>query len=364
MGYIHTDRKKITIIGAGNGGQAIAAYASIQGYSVCLFARNLKKITNIVKTKKITLIGKVNGFGYINLVTDNIKEAINYSNLIMIVTTADAHKEIANIIAPFLRNDQIIILNPGRTLGVLEFLKIFSDLKVTKKVYVGEAQTLVYACRLLDDGLVNILGIKEKVLFSSTSYYETNYILNQINLLYPCFVQANNLLHTSLENIGAIFHPCITLFNVASIERGLSFYFYRDMTTHISNFIESVDEERLNIGKAFGLNLLSVRNWVSYAYNNVGGKDLLEKLKNNPAYFDIISPSSIYSRQLLEDIPTGLLPMVELGKLANVNVDIMNSIITICSTLLMINFKKSGRTLENLGLNMLSFSDFYNKYNY
>jgi opine dehydrogenase len=355
-------KNKITIIGAGNGGQAIAAYASMHDYPVCLFNRNLEKIDDIVKTKKITLTGKINGTGNIKLVTNDIRIAVDFADIIMVVTTANAHREIASQMAPYIKRNQIIILNPGRTGGTLEFKKIFYDFNVSHQIFLGEAQTLMFACRLLDNGAVNILGSKDKVFLASDTIEKTEYIIEKIKFLFPCFLPARNLLQTSLENIGAIFHPCITIFNAAAIERGASFYFYRDITTQIAHFIKKTDEERLNIGKAFGLDLISAENWISYAYNNIKGNDLLEKLKNNPAYYDILAPASIYSRQLLEDIPTGLLPMAELGKKANVNVDIMDSIITLCSSLLMIDFRKSGRTLKSLGIDNLSIQEIIQNY--
>jgi opine dehydrogenase len=36
--------KKIAVIGAGNGGQAIAGYAALKGYEVSLFDRNEAKV--------------------------------------------------------------------------------------------------------------------------------------------------------------------------------------------------------------------------------------------------------------------------------------------------------------------------------
>jgi opine dehydrogenase len=352
----------ITVIGAGNGGQTIAAYSALRGHEVCLYNRSLEKIPNIARTSKIILKGKIDGTGIVKIVTDDIKTAVDFADILMIATTADAHREIAARIAPFLKNGQIIILNPGRTGGVFEFQKIFADLNVSRNIHLGEAQTLMYACRLLDDGLVNVIGVKEKVLFASTSRHETEYILERTGSLYPCFMPAKNILHTSLENIGAIFHPCIILFNAAAIERGNTFYFYRDITPQIVHFIEKTDEERLNIGKAFGLDLIPAEEWISYAYKDIQGTTLREKMKNNPAYHDILAPTSIFSRQLLEDIPTGILPMSELGKLAGINVDIMTSIITICGSLLNLDFRKSGRTLASIGIDHLSAAEIIKKY--
>ena len=85
------------------------------------------------------------------------------------------------------------------------------------------------------------------------------------------------------------------------------------MTPKIADFIEKFDRERLAVGKAYGIVLLSVSDWISYAYPGTPGDTLCEKMRNNPAYHDIKSPSTIFTRQLTEDIPTGVLPIMELG---------------------------------------------------
>ena len=215
---------------------------------------------------------------------------------------------------------------------------------------MAEAQTLVYACRLVKSGTVNIIGVKDKVLLSAVPASDTDYVIDRIKPAYPCFCAAENVLRTSLENIGAMFHPCVLLFNAATIERHDVFWFYRDMTPEIANFIEEFDRERLAVGKAYGIDLLSVNEWISYAYPTTQGDTLCEKMRNNPAYHDIKSPSTIFTRQLTEDIPTGVLPIMELGEAAGVNVPLLRSMVDICSKLLRIDFRKEGRTLEHLGL--------------
>lgn len=81
---------------------------------------------------------------------------------------------------------------------------------------------------------------------------------------------------------------------------------------------------------------------------------------NNPAYYDILAPSSIYTRQLMEDIPTGVLPMLELGKIAGIEMPLFESVLNICSQLLNVDFRKEGRTLEHLGLRNRSKEEILN----
>ena len=65
------------------------------------------------------------------------------------------------------------------------------------------------------------------------------------------------------------------------------------------------------------------------------------------------------SVQLTEDIPTGVLPMMELGRAAGLEMPLMNAMVDICSSPLDLDFRK-GRSLEALGLAGMSINDIIN----
>jgi opine dehydrogenase len=348
---------KITIIGAGNGGHAMAGHFAVLGHQITLYSRNLNKIESLVRYKEVNLKGELSGIGRIHKITDSIPEAIADAELIMICTTANAHKELASQMAPHIQETQMVVLNPGRTLGALEFYN--EVLRVSnKKILVGEAQSLIYACRLESEASVNIIGIKEKVLFAAYPSENTTQIINKLNSVYDCFKPVANVLITSLENIGAILHPSVIIFNAATIERGTSFYFYNDMTPKIAQFLVNLDKERIALGEALNIHLLSVSDWVSYAYKDIDGESLCDKMRNNKAYYKIKAPEKIESRLLLEDIPTGILPLTELGKIAGLEMPLMNALLAMTSGLLDTNFRQSGRTLEALGIDKMNKEDF------
>jgi len=341
---------KIAVIGAGNGGQAIAGYLGLSGYEVSLYDIDEPKIKELQCKGGIQLEGRLEGFGSVGCITTDIEKAVKGAQIIMVTTVANAHRAVAKSIAPYIEDEQVIILNPGRTCGALVFKQTLSDCGCNKRFYLGEAQTLVYACRVVENGLVNIIGVKDEVLLAGLPAADTDYILKKINPIYPSFIKADNVLRTSLENIGAMFHPCVLLFNAATIERNEVFWFYRDMTEQVAEFIEKFDAERLAVGKAYGIDLLGVKDWIKFAYKDTEGETLCERMRNNPAYHDIKSPSTIFSRQLTEDIPTGVLPIMDLGRAAGVNTPLLESMIHICEALLGQDLHNNGRNLKNLGL--------------
>jgi len=350
----------IAVIGAGNGGQALAGHLSYMGHRVRLYDRNITKVNELNQTKTIRLVGALNFEGRIEFASADIGKVIKDTELIMVATTAIAHKSLASQMAPLLKEGQVIILNPGRTCGALEFKNTLNE-QHSKNVYVAEAQTLIYACRIVRTGEVNIIGVKDRVFVSAYPASDTEFVLELIKPIFPCFYPAKNVLQTSFENVGAIFHPTVVLFNEAAIERGTTFYFYRDMTDGLARIIEEADKERLDVAAAYGLSPISAFDWVAYAYDGVEGATLCERMHNNPAYYEILAPKTIDCRQIYEDIPTGIIPLAELGRVASVPTPIFDSLITICSVLHNKNFRENGRTLNRLGLEGLTVDEIIKK---
>lgn len=351
----------VAVIGGGNGGQALAGHLAAKGLKVRLYDRNIPKVNRLNHTKLIRLTGALELEGEIEYATADLEKAILDADLIMIATTATAHRPLAAQMAPILSDGQVIVLNPGRTCGAVEFKNTLHQAGLSARVYVAEAQTLVYACRVVETGTVNIIGVKDKVLVSAFPASDTEYVLNVLKQIFSCFYPAKNVLQTSFENVGAMFHPTVVLFNEAAIERGNCFYFYRDITEGLSRMIEIADKERLTVAAAYGISPISAFDWVSYAYNGVEGNTLCERMHNNPAYYEILAPRTIDCRQITEDIPTGIIPMAELGKVAGVSTPLFDSIITMCSILLDRDFRAEGRTLARLGLQGYSVEEIIKK---
>ena len=79
------------------------------------------------------------------------------------VTTTDAHSTIARQCAPYLRDGQIILLNPGHVGGALEVRHILlEELACSARVIIAETGDLMFACRMVQEGeilsLIHISG--------------------------------------------------------------------------------------------------------------------------------------------------------------------------------------------------------------
>lgn len=343
----------VAIIGAGNGGQALAGLLASKGCNVTICDINPVVIAELDNNKTIELTGHINVKGTIDKATVNAADAIKGSELIIIVATAIAHGTLARQLAPFLEDGQTVILCPGRTGGALIFRQELERSGCSKRIYLAEAQTLLFACRLVKTGLVNIVGVKDSVRIAALPSSDTAHVIDLLDNYFSVFVPAPNVLWTSLENYGAVFHSANVIFNAAAIERGDKFYFYRDMTPQVVSFIEKIDNERINVAKAYGIQLMTASEWLDATYG-VTGNSLYERMVNNDAYKSIQAPTNIHCRQLTEDVPTGAIPIVELGKAAGVEVGTFESLVNITCNLLGDRFAHTARTLDKLGLEGLA----------
>jgi len=342
--------RRIAVLGAGSGGLAIAGALALQGHDVRLWNRSTDRIRLLIPNPIVHLQGCIEAQANLSLCTDDISAAVRNAELIFIVTTANAHRPIAIQLAQHLEAGQTILLNPGRTGGALEVRRIIKNLRPGLQLYIAEAQTLIFAARHTTHATVRIIGVKQHVPVAAFPNSDTHHVLAQITHLFPCFSQARHVLHSSFENIGAIFHPPIVLLNAALIERGQHFSFYQHMTPRVAALLTKLDQERLDLGKAYGLDLISIFDWIKYAYPDCIGETLCQRFQTNPAYSEIISPPSLYSRQLLEDLPTGLVPFVLLGQVAGLAMPLMRSMIDLGAALLDRDFWAEGRTLEHMGI--------------
>lgn len=338
------------VIGAGNGGMAMAGYLAMIGCNVNLYNRTLEHIFPLMNNPVISLTGAEVGVGKLNLVTNKIRQAIENVHIIMVTVPAMGHYDIAKEMAPYLKEGQIVVLNPGRTGGALEVYSTIRKYGCDKDIIVAEAQTFIYACRAMSSNSAHIFKVKKEVTLSSIPSNKTNYVIELLNHAYPQFTPAKDVLETSINNYGAIFHPAPSLLNSGLIERGAPFEYYTEgITPTIGKVLEKMDAERMLIGKKLKVNTLSAKDWLYESYG-AKGRNLYDTIQNNPAYKGLGSPKGLNIRYIYEDVPYSLVPMASIGRTLNIPTPTMDLIIGLSELLTGKEFNLTGRNIAKLGL--------------
>jgi opine dehydrogenase len=353
--------EKYTVLGAGHGGKAMVAHLALMGADVALWNRTFDHVSVIQKRGGIELEsaeGGPHGFAKLSLVTGDMADALAHAQVIMVVLPSSAHADIAKAAAPFLKDGQIVVLHPGRTLGALEFAKVIRDRGCTADVTVAEAETFIYASRADGPAQARIFRIKEAVPLAALPSCRNELVLKAIRCAYPQFIDGVDVLHTGLNNMGAIFHPALTLLNAGWIEHTHGDYqFYIDgVTPSVARVLEVLDRERVTVASSVGIRARTSLEWLKLAYDTEGA-DLHEAIQNQPGYYGIKAPATLNHRYIFEDVPMSLVPIASLGMRYGVSVRGMESIIRIGSIIHHTDYWRRGRTVERLGLEQWSVSE-------
>jgi opine dehydrogenase len=335
--------KNIAVLGAGHGGCAAAADLGLRGFSVRLHARNNERVEPLRRQGGIKITGVHDGLVPIDLITTNLADAVHDANLIMLVVPSVAHEFYARSLAPLLKQDQIVFLNPGHTGGGLNFVYELRQAGCSAQVKTCETVTLTYICRLVAEG--------------------QNQLYQLIKPLYPEIRQATSVLETALTNINAVFHPTGMLMNAGWIEHtGGEFLFYIDgITESVGRVTEAVDRERLAVAKVLGVPVVSFldaffRAGLTTAEARSSGS-ISRACHESEANKAIKSPPSLRHRYILEDVGYGIVPMAALGELVGVKTPVIDSLITLASTAVGVDLRATGLNLERMGLAGLVAAD-------
>lgn len=350
------------ILGGGNAGAALAAHLKLLGQHVTLYDAFPAALVDIQNNSNvIELQGKtpVTGRARIDTVTVNLEEAVAGADILICATPAHVHKLLAKAIAPHLRADQTLVLYPGRTGGVLEFRKVLLENGGTAAALIVETQTIAYACRKSASS-VNVFGYKQRLEFAGFPAERIGTFEGLIRQVFPNWNAAASLWHTSLHNIGMLFHPAPTLLNLGRMESGIPFDYYIDgFTPSIAEMVQRLDDERVAVAAAMGVVLPTVKQWLESSYG-CSGASLYESLQNNSSYVGIKAPqlsdptAKLQLRYVIEDVPTGLVPTAALGMKFHVPTPNINTVIDLANAFYQTDFRQSGRSLDQLGLSKLT----------
>jgi opine dehydrogenase len=359
---VSDQQTRYTVIGAGHGGKAMAAHLALMGFSVTLYNRTDAHIAAIRARGGVQLTfanGRgAEGFARLHAVTSSLEEALHEADIVMVVIPASAHRDIACKAAPYLRDGQIVVLNPGRTCGAIEFAHILREQGCTANVTLAEAETFLFASRSDGPAQARIFRAKDAVPLAALPASRTGEVLGALAPAYPQFIDGQNVLNTSLNNMGAIFHPALTLLNAGRIEstHGDYQFYIEGVTASVARVLETMDRERVTVAASLGIRAITATEWLQLAYD-ARGSSLNEAIHNNPGYYGISAPANLEHRYIFEDVPMSLVPIAALGRQYGVQVAAMDAVICLACIVHQTDYWRTGRTLDKLGLQGLSVGE-------
>lgn len=277
----------------------------------------------------------------------SLADAVADSKYILVMTTADGHKPVAERLRGLLQPGQrIIVFNCNW--GAYELDQVLHDELREKQILVGETGGMLLLSNLSRTGECFLRSIKKKMSLAAIPAAESERLAAELRPVFPQFQPAVSVFETSLNATNPILHAPLDLFSLARIDKGESYYLYADGATPVSvGYIEKIDAERMAVIRAMGIHGQSCLEIVNDAWS-ASYTDLLEGLLDVKAYKTSMGPPSTHYRHFTEDLPYGICPIQKLGRRYGVPTPYTDAILTIYALALDLDLAASAPDFSTL----------------
>ena len=351
-------RLSYVVFGAGNGGCAMAAELALLGREVALvdYSEFADRLAPIREAGGITVESRIDHFpggrgvhfARLPRVTTDAS-VIAGADVLIVVVPGQHHDKVIRTALPYLRRGQLVLLNPGGVGGALVWGKALAQAEV-RGVLLAQPSDLLYAGSRTPSAKVLVNGKKKKAALGVFPNRDHAAVFEILADVFPEFEAAHNALVAGLGGPGMLVHPLPMLMNATRIDREAPFrYDAYDITRSIARAIERLDAERTAIIAELGGHPTPIKD-VLTEYYGVTGADFHETVLKVPAYQGSTAPQDFTHRYIAEEVPTHLVPSVEIARGLGLDAPVMVATVTLAGAVTGNDFAREGWTAERLGL--------------
>jgi opine dehydrogenase len=342
---------KVTVVGSGHGGCAMAAVMAMRGHQVSLLklgsSMHVENFRTMEAARRIRLTG-IEGEGSFPLarVTTHAADAIPDAELILVYYVANYHAQVAEALAPYLHADQTVVLNPGYA-GSL----IFSQRMGQRNLPLfAEFETLPYSSRITEPGTVSIVSRNVRHPFATYPGGRAQELIDHFTPVLGECVPRKHILEVALHNPNVVIHTAGVLLNASLVEnRDKPFAMYQDgFSPSVWNVVLRLDEEKMQVLEKLGAPRISyfdefrLRTFEDTSIDALAGFNHYAGEAPN-------GPFTINHRYVTEDVPMGLGLLHSLGRHTSVPTPVCDSLIHLANAMLpQYDFWQETRTLEKI----------------
>lgn len=346
---------RITILGAGAIGKGYAAYLSSRGHDVAIWSPSGRNLGRLTSDGILTATGICEGEFHVR-VAASAADAVNGAELLVIAVPANGHTAVIDAIAPHLVNGQSVIISAELSMSGLLLSREICARGLAVPV-IGWATTVVTA-RTTGPDSVNVSLLRKRLDIAFAPAAASSIAAAMCTEVFGVsFDSKASLLAITLSNLNPPAHMAIALCNFTRMEKGEDWSSYGGITDGVGRLMEQLDAERLALAKAFGLEVRSVFDHYVHSFSVERGP--LGAMAQTVALArpHVKGPTSLDTRFVTEDVPFGLFPLVELGKLVGVDMSLHRSGVRIFSALYGTNFEEVNDVLPKMRFSELRKRD-------
>lgn len=340
---------RIAVLGGGHGCHAAAADLSEQGHDVALWRRNAAALAPL---RAAGGIGVIDAAGTrrvpIARITGDIGEAMAGAELIVVPSPAIAQDDIADAMAPHLRDGQVVFLPPG-TFGAVTMARRVRAAGSRANVAWAETGTLPYLARMRSDDTV---AITIRAVRLPTGVYPSaraDEALAVVRRAYPSVQPCGDALSGALMNAGPIIHPPLILLNAAPLQHFERWDIHAEGTQPAVRAVtDRLDAERVAVREALGYGAPHFPLSDHYTSDRWMYGDAHQRLVDSGDWREHIDLHT--HRYMTEDTVLGLSLLASTARWAGVDAPVAHGLLAIAGAILGRDLRAGPRSFEALGL--------------
>ncbi|MGV1832920.1 NAD/NADP octopine/nopaline dehydrogenase family protein [Agrobacterium vitis] len=338
---------KVGIAGAGSIAIGYAAFLSQSGHEPMIWSRSRERTVAFSAGKPVKITGSISAeFNpYICANAEELAEA----DVIVLALPAYGHRFVLDALMPHLNARHSVIISAHLSFAALYLAKGLAERGI--EIPITAWSTTVLTCKPRAADAFNIGAIRAKVDMATVpARFSERAQTTCFALFGERFDVKDDILSIALSNLNPQDHMGIALCNLSRIERAEDWGQNTNVTPAVGRFLEALDLERLAIASAFGKTVRSTFDHFRLSFDISGGSvseisSVLVERGSDPA-----GPKSVDTRYVLEDVPFGLIPTLQLAKAAGVSAPLHESGVRILSACYGRDFSKENDLLPDLGV--------------
>lgn len=305
---------KVGIVGAGSIAFGMAAFLEREGHKAILWSPSGERTKALSAGEPLVAAGAIEGTFW-PAVAGSAEELVADAEVILIALPAYGHKHVFDRIAPHIKPSQTVIVSSHASFGALYLSRLLATRKVAVPI-VAWGTTLVSG-RQTGPAKVQVNTVRQSVDLATVPAARSAEGLALCKSLFgDRFVDRRSLLAIALSNLNPTIHMGIALGNMTRMERGETWGQAENVTPKVGRLLEELDRERLAIATALGLEVRTIFQHLNLSFGVPPGSASEMHQAMHAIGKGGAGPTTADSRYVTEDVPFGLVPTAQLGRLA------------------------------------------------
>lgn len=335
-------KPQVTVLGSGHSGHALAASFSRKGYPVTLVSLSRRRrglLPPLVENQMVLTENQKTSSHPIRYSSD-IQQAARGAKIVLCTVPAFHHADLIERLLPHLESGQYVYFSSY--FGAMRMRERLQTVSHLTDVTIVESMSAIHAARSQNYGEVEILAGKDEIPVAAYPTYKTKVFIDLVKEALPNLSAANNILMTSLNNVGPILHVPLMLFSAARIEstagEGWNLY-HEGLTFAVENYIKQLDSERVMIANQLDIAAFNIEHImlnIFYKEKSAGADNFWQWIRHNDIHASktVGTPAGINTRYLTEGVHYGLKSLSHLARDLGLATPTIDSTITLSETLL------------------------------